>query len=663
MADKRPQPYTQYPISEWVIWIGDISKIRNTSELYFPFLFSKISCEVIWFNFIFENIRDSKIEIEFKLSWNESDISNLYYDEKWKLMWTDNFLKDYDWNITKYPFPVFALILNKTMHVTDAKLEIDGKEDIVIFDQSIDVMMLPTSYPPIKELKDEGDYIFYEKKTTAFYSDLYLNKVYKLIIYSYSWNPEFTPFFPYWKVIYNNIEYQSNSSIEIKINFQIVSPKISKNLPNHIQKTMNRYFEISPTWPELNPAFKNRWNYITFLPDWTYWLPNLLEKNEENFKKLLDLSLDKDHIKNKEFINYETLRFVFELLIYWNKEELEIIVKVTNTAIPIRIYEQIQKLPEYQDVLVDYEIINLWRKKRRLKVITKIIDITEEAKKTYFLHWIWNKNNNKLVIKFNQIPRLKRWILETIVHPEKAVLSCIVYDEDLKEILFEENYNIDILPHDQMLWYIWSATWSISHNIAPMVIAWISPTDKFWLLDSIRAWALKYHPERSFYISNESTLDKIDEVVSAIYKYLNDDIWINYVNQPFTSNNPINTQRILTPSNVLKNKVGNCIDLTITFASILEWFWLSSLIFVTPNHAFIWWWNKRKTNEMIFLETTFLWRYSYLDAKESWKDTFKKEFLFEGSYNPMPNSLTLEWKGCQIIDLKEERWKWIYAIN
>jgi len=636
-----------------------MSTVRNTTELYYPFMFSKFSCKVLKYKYIYENMRDSVMEIEFIISWDQEDLDNIYYDEAWKKMATSNFFENYEWNIPKKPLPIFSLILNRTMSIVNAEIEIDWAKSIVAFDQSIDVMMLPKSHPPVSGMKSNENYEFYEKKSTVFYSDLFLNKRYKLKIYSYSWVPEFAPLFPYWDVVFDWIDWLSNSVVDVNINFQVVSPTISKKMPVHLEKTMNRHLSKEPTVPVMSPAFKDRWGYTVFSPNWEYGLPNLIKKTEENFEKLMEITLS--NFKDK-ITDYSTIRFVFWLVIP-DSNEIEVIVKVTQNPIPIRIYEQIQKLPEYNDILVDYEIVNLGRKKRKLKVITEIIDITEEAKKIYTLHWIGNINKKKSVIKLTQVPRLKRGILNTIIEPEKAVLACKVYDVDSKELIFDENRNIDILAYDQMLWSIGSASGSFNHNISPLVVSWISPTDKDGLLDGVRWWALKYSQRKSFFINHQSTLGDVDEVVWAVYQYLNDEIWINYVHQPFTSNMPKNSQRIITPTNVLKNKVWNCIDLTVTFASILEGLWLKSLIFLTPGHAFIWWWNKNKTDEMLFLETTFLWKKSYWKAKKSAKYTFKNEFLYHWMSDPFPNSLLLQWKGCQIIDLEEERWKWIYAIH
>jgi hypothetical protein len=90
------------------------------------------------------------------------------------------------------------------------------------------------------------------------------------------------------------------------------------------------------------------------------------------------------------------------------------------------------------------------------------------------------------------------------------------------------------------------------------------------------------------------------------------------------------------------------------FASLLEGVGIFSIIFLTENHAFIGWGNPRKTKEMFFLETTLMGSGTFDDAKRISEETFKKNFLFIGADDPMPDIMAFD-KGRHIIDLKRVR--------
>jgi hypothetical protein len=244
-------------------------------------------------------------------------------------------------------------------------------------------------------------------------------------------------------------------------------------------------------------------------------------------------------------------------------------------------------------------------------------------------------------------------------------LKCSVIDEDDWKTIFSETYKIDILPHDQMIWKIESASGSaITHNICPFIAAWVAPVDQKWHLDSVRAWAIKYHPKESFFYQwGKNGPEELKIIVECVYKYLNHDVGIKYVNQPFNSVNVDHSQRVLLPSRVIENKVWNCIDLTVAFASILEWLGIYSLIFITPTHAFIGWWNQSKIDDMLFLETTSLGRYTFEEAIDIGRDQFNQHFVTEWFLWIAPNSLLQQMKGCQIVDLNEVRKSGIYSIS
>ena len=336
---------------------------------------------------------------------------------------------------------------------------------------------------------------------------------------------------------------------------------------------------------------------------------------------------------------------------------IDINVKTPRTPIPSRIYEQLQNLDRYDDVLVEYEILNLTENPRRIILETNIGDLTDISRQTFLLPWMNDPTWKKPVIVKHQTPLLKHGILTNLVNPIRSTLSCKVLDSDTQEILYHETFKIDILPHDQMLFGISSVSSSTNYSLSQFLGAWITSNDKEGLLDEVRAWAARLHPDKSIYVENPNSLAEIDLIVQSVFNYLKWE-WMIYVNQPFNSVLLADSQRVLLPETVLKHKAGNCIDLTITFASILEWFWIDSLIFLTPNHAFIWWWNKNITKEMLFLETTMIWEDTYENAKIVWEQQFRENFLFHNCENILAPWIK-ESSWYEILELAKIRKDWI----
>ena len=130
---------------------------------------------------------------------------------------------------------------------------------------------------------------------------------------------------------------------------------------------------------------------------------------------------------------------------------------------------------------------------------------------------------------------------------------------------------------------------------------------------------------------------------------------MKYVSQPFTSRDAGVSQRVVLPTTALKNKAGNCIDLSVLFASVLEGVGIFSYIFTTDSHAFIGWGDKRSIDRMLFLETTMLGYDSFENAVRAGKENFEKDFMFTGAKVPMLLDMMVHMRGNHMVDLQKVR--------
>jgi hypothetical protein len=377
-------------------------------------------------------------------------------------------------------------------------------------------------------------------------------------------------------------------------------------------------------------------------------IPSSKKEAVEMFESLV-VNLSKPlHLKG-----YDSIRFGFIIVIPPDKNT-DIIVRTIQRPLPTRIYEQMQGLPNYRDVLVEYDIFNLSHDKLRLRVETEIPGYATKESKSIFIHPLNNKKGQKARHILNQCPRLQRGILEAIAVPARATIVCRVKNEDTGKIIFEESHNLDLLPHDQMVWDLKDVRSNHAYNLRNFICAWINPTDPEGLLDQVRSGAAEYHENRSFG-ATVSTLQDKEKHAKAVFQYLTA-YGMKYVSQPFTSRDINSSQRVVLPTACLKNKAGNCIDLSVLFASVLEGVGISTFILLTTDHAFIGWGDKHKPKEMIFLETTMLGYSSFEDALKQGRQNFEEAFtLIGGEGLPFPADLIAHMRGNYIVDLLEVR--------
>lgn len=649
---ERPQPSTR-PITK--SFTGDVGfTVLGVTEHYFPLRYQNISCQVTTCKADILNFRQMELELVFSLDIDKQTIEDLYEGEYWKYDQTRNLLEDTKEKGFTTPAPLVALMLNKYLQVIEAELYIGNKKEPVAIDTGADLLVLPPSHPPLTELPEDEAYVYYDKKATVFYGNIAPDQEYRLKVKleSNAASFEFATLFPFKEVNYPRVDMSSSSDYEVEAVASIVSPVISKDFPEWYEYHLEKLLSMEPTPPMFRPAIPERGTMPLFGPEELFRGNGPVPKNkEELIKKLDEAFID----ASKPFVvsDYTAVRFGFAVVIPQDKNT-DIIVRTIQRPLPTRIYEQLQSLPNYREVLVEYDIFNLGHdKKLRLRVETEIAGYTDKASKCVFVHPINNKRGKKARHIEYQCPRLKRDVLETIVKPERATMLCKVTNEDTKEVLFEESYNIDLLPHDQMVWELNDVRSNHAYRLYDFICAWVSPTDKDGRLDEVRAKTADYHPDKAFG-HKMATLEDIKEQVRALYNYLAD-YGIKYVNQPFTAKSMDESQRVVLPETVLKNKAGNCIDLSVLFASILEGAGIPTYILITTTHAFVGWGDKRSLDTMFFLETTLIGRSDFDGAVEKGKEEFVENFMFKGGSVPFALDMIAHMRGNHFVDLQKVR--------
>lgn len=91
--------------------------------------------------------------------------------------------------------------------------------------------------------------------------------------------------------------------------------------------------------------------------------------------------------------------------------------------------------------------------------------------------------------------------------------------------------------------------------------------------------------------NDEDSLRSVDRQVEAIWATLLHDWRLGYINPPPAYSGALDSQRLRTPSMVLENRSGTCIDLALLFAACLELIDIHPVIFLLEGHALPGWWR------------------------------------------------------------------------
>ena len=633
-----------------------MSQIRGVTEHYFPARYDAFGCIVHSFDVEVKDFRQMEVRTSFTITGSDGAINGLYEEENWKFMRTEFLLERFPEEKHKFtaPAPIFCLMLNKWLQVVSADIRRDGREVESVYDADADMLALPTSFPPLADLPSDQNYVYYDKKSAVFYADIELGQKYdvRILLEANAATFEFAPLFPFGKVNFEKISTTSSGEYGITPVVLTVAPEVGKQFPDWFQYQLDKLTSFEPRLPHFRPALPYRGDFPLF--DVMQDLAPMIIGNASPVEVLK--AIEKREIDLSKPIllkDYNTIRFAFSVVIPLGKD-IDIMVRSIQRPLPPRIYEQMQKLPNYRDVLVEYDIFNLSKNKLRLKIETEVLGLSDKEVKVVFMHGMSNKQNQKARKMITQCPRLKVGMLEKMATPQKATMLCKVTDEDSKKVLFEQTYNIDLLANDEMVWELEDLRSNQKYSLHEFICAWITPTDSAGLMDKVRSEASKFHPDKMLGHVRLDTSDAILSHAKAVYDYLASK-GMKYLSQPFSSLSSRNSQRVVLPERVLQNNVGNCIDLSVLFASVLEGVGLYSLIFLTKDHAFIGWGDKNNADKMVFLETTLIGSASFEDAVITGKDVFQKNFMMNGGAKPVYIPDIKRMSGCYIVDTQKAR--------
>ena len=208
------------------------------------------------------------------------------------------------------------------------------------------------------------------------------------------------------------------------------------------------------------------------------------------------------------------------------------------------------------------------------------------------------------------------------------------------KILLERTKDILILSRNDMVWNLNSG-----FDMAPLITTFVTPHDKMGYINKVLRLAADRTPFRRMVGYQPLDPNKLpgqitDWQVKAVYDTLAN-LGMRYVNTPMSY---AGQQRIKFPSQVLDDRSGNCIELSILYASIFEALDMEPVIVLVPGHAFMGVRAWHGSNSVLFLETTMTGYRSYAEARE----IGNREFY---SYSMKREALVIDIKKCRDLGI------------
>jgi len=607
------------------------------------------------------------VAVSMKLVGNPSLMDQLFVKEGWKGMHLTKVLEESDIMVMDKPAPILVVRPQRWLRIAPEtlSLSIGGQTKPVTLSDRHELIGTPMSDPPpsshnfSSEAEPRGSYSYYGGKFTSIYGQLALDEDYLISFDVEAVNPLYSLdfFFPYRYVDLQSVQISNSPDQGVHAAspvYGIAKPMVSDQLTPEYEYKLNRPEDEYPEFEKAEP-FRNT--------------PPIIAPEEVSFK-----SIDRHTIYPINLDDYKiiSIQFMFAFIQEQLPHKLIVQPKVTDRAIPIRTYEQMQRLPEYRDFLVQMDIFNTDRDNERvLEVESEIIGYTEKASETIIVPKLDGENGPARKV-ITQCPELKAGILELMSGPAEADLVYRVYETKNEEKLLVASgrKKVRLLSNEQIIWSLKDVTSGATYNLEPTLISWIDPRDKEGKLDEVRFAANDYHPNRKLRGNEDgkATLEEQTQDIKALYDCLNQKYGIEYGEHPFDYgfqySDPLTAQRVLTAPQVLERKNGVCIDFVILFASLMEGLGINPLLIVSETHAILGWGDHKsgdtKIEDLGFLETIKLGEkdengsfVSFELAEATARNYFKENFMFRND-SSVKMGLQVRF-GRIVVDLEDAR--------
>jgi hypothetical protein len=602
-AEKKGGPEIFFDMSLKSEETGEI--IRFVRNCFLPNVYNYVDCIVDNLNLKFLNSQILEIKTKFFLKSNREIPDEIYLKDGWK--------KKENWGPfeDQYNFhPLLFVFAGNDSKFFPLKTSINiGLRDLTSFESFAHWNIgLPfsnfdyrksTSYDPSgrKELS-LVPWInnAFSGNNLAIFSEVILNELIELKTYvgyhnltinqNQSINFPFKMFFPFKNVKLNDIK------VIPPVGFKITNPQFTLLKPKKLMRIFN---------PPISSNTKDKLVY-----------------GEDEFF---------DHRKTKNISDYGLLSIDLSL---HNEKMNEALAFVNSFPLPSSVYNSINKLYSEKFAPAIVILSNYSNSPLKATVISEIQNLSNKFEQDVTID-PYGQEEVRIT------PNLDVNVIKGLHHLMETSLSIKVVSGG--DTLLSLNEPIEVLAKDTMVWVIEDPGRSWGIDLSDLVVSWITPQAPT-IIDIISK-AARNTKNIGYYVDYTS----MEETIKSIYDTISEDI--RYVNRPFCFGQTENIfiQRIATPTETLVEKSGNCIDLSVLFASCLEACGIDPLIILVPGHAFVGWKGDSSDH---FLEATALGLFNFETAKAEGKSKYHENF----GKRRKPDT--------NIIDVKKVREKGIY---
>jgi hypothetical protein len=654
-----------HPLTDGFMGFGSMTHVTTTTEEFLPSIYRFIYAQVKSVDITLNQMNSLSVVVKMRLSGNPSLLSQSYVKEGWKGMHLSKALEESDITSMGYPAPLLVIRPSQWLRIAPEtlRLSIDGDSHPVTLSDRHELVGTPISDPPPSEhspnSEPRGIYSYYGGKFSSIYGSLALDKDYVITFDIEAVNPLYSMdfLFPYRYVDLDSIAVDQlpNQGVHAATPiYALAEPMVSDKLTPQHEYKINRRDDEYPKFEKADP-FRGT-------------------SKINGPKKLQFKQINASTVYPIELNDYKLISTRFQFMFRPSQLPHKLIVqaKVTDRAIPIRTYEQMQRLPDYRDFLVQFDIFNIdTENDRMLEVQSEVVGYTDRVTEEIVIPRLGGKKAPARKV-FNQCPPLKAGILEAMSGPMNADLVYKIYEtkDGDRTLIASGTKEVRLLSNEQIIWSLKDVTSGATYNLEPTLASWVNPHDEEGKLDEVRTAANSFHPNGKLRgdVDGKATLEEQAQDVKALYDCLNQQYGIVYGEHPFDYGfqygDPATAQRILTGSQVLDAKTGVCIDFVILFAGLMEGIGINPLLIISEDHAFLGWGNHKdreaKIEDMGFLETTILGQkdksgslVNFEAAQNLARDYFKKNFMFTNDSSVLMGLQTRF--GKVLVDLREAR--------
>ena len=193
--------------------------------------------------------------------------------------------------------------------------------------------------------------------------------------------------------------------------------------------------------------------------------------------------------------------------------------------------------------------------------------------------------------------------------PSQLALRIVETAPTGDKTIVDETLPIEVLPRD----YLPLRRKVGADSLVPtygFLGAWITSNDK--AVDEFLGKAKQRLPKREFVGEQDTTIPQI----KAIYEELHGR-GMSYVMDPEVTAMTSFVQRTRLPGDVLSSTNAQCLEGTLTFATLMEAIGIKPIVVLVPGHAFVGWHTVAADNtkgEPLFVETTMVGNYGFEQA-------------------------------------------------